>query len=262
MKLKKYLPLILLLLCLSGCKTPQISYLDNLRNDQLFEKVDLHAMVLQTDDQLTIFVKSIDPSITAMFNLVSGTTGGSYDQANNQRTYTVDQNGDIQMPVLGTVHVLGMNREQVAAAVKHEIESRSLAKDVTVIVDFKGLYYFIGGEVGQPGRKEIVKDKTNILDALTEAGDITINGRRDNILLIRHEGDMMRSYRINLTSSDSLVSSPAFAIKEGDYVYVSPTDKRKRESTAAGNSFSNPSFWISVTSVLMTVASIVISATR
>lgn len=247
--------LLLSLVGLYSCKTPNVSYLQDLQNDQLLATYVCPPITLQPDDKLSIFVKSINPEITTMFNLVSGTT--TTDQANSQRTYTVDSRGNIDLPQVGAIQVAGLTREQVADAVKSAIESRNLAKNITVIVEVKNQYFSVSGEVTRPGRYEITKDHLNLLEALVTAGDLTIQAERNNILVLRQEGEQTRSYRVNLTSSDSVVVSPAFQTRPGDYIYVQPNKKRQRETTVNGNSMLTPSFWISIASLIATLSALI-----
>lgn len=236
------------LLLLSSCRTPNVSYLQNLQDGQLLSTYTCPPITLQKGDKITIFVKSISPELSALFNLTSSTSGGSESQ--NQRAYTIDSNGNIDVPQIGTMHVEGCTREEVAQKVKEAIEGSNLAKNVTVIVEYRNIYYTVSGEVGRPGRYEFNRDHLNLLEAIVNAGDINISGKRDNILVLRQEGDAQRVYRVNITSSDSIVNSPAFQTRPGDYIYVEPTKKRQRETTVNGNTMLTPGFWISVVSFI------------
>ena len=241
----------LAVMLLSACKTPNVSYFQNVQDGDNLQSYQCPPVTMRPGDQITIFVKSIRPEITQMFNLTMGTT--STDQANNQRAYTVDSEGKIFLPSVGSVHVAGLTREQVAAAVKKAIEDKGQAKDVTVIVDFKNMYFAVSGEVARPGRYEFNKDHITLLEALSMAGDVNIAGMRENILVIRQEGDVQKAYRVNITNSDSIVNSPAFQTRPGDYIYVTPTQKRQRETTVNGNTMMTPGFWISIASFLTTL---------
>ena len=240
----------LAVMLLSACKTPNVSYFQNVKDGDILHSYQCPPITMRPGDQITVFVKSIRPEITQMFNLTMGT---STDQANNQRAYTVDSEGKIFLPSLGEIPVAGKTREEVAKAIKKAIEDRGQAKDVTVIVDYKNMYFAVSGEVARPGRYEFNKDHINLLEALTMAGDVNIAGMRENILVIRQEGDVQKAYRVNITNSDSIVNSPAFQTRPGDYIYVTPTQKRQRETTVNGNTMMTPGFWISIASFLTTL---------
>ena len=251
--MKKFIYLAVMALVLfSACKTPNVSYLQNLQDGQSVSTYMCPPITLQSGDKITIFVKSLNPELTGMFNLTMGATGTT-DQANNQRSYTIDSNGNIDFPQVGKIHIGGLTREQVASKVKEAIEGLNLAKNVTVVVEFKNLYYSVSGEVARPGRYEFTKDHLNLLEAIVTAGDITISGKRDNILVLRQDGDKQLAYRVNLTSSDSIMTSPAFQTRPGDYIYVEPTKKKQRETTVNGNTMQTPGFWISIASFLTTL---------
>ena len=243
----------LAVMLLSACKTPNVSYFQNVKDGDILHSYQCPPITMRPGDQITVFVKSIRPEITQMFNLTMGT---STDQANNQRAYTVDSEGKIFLPSLGEIPVAGKTREEVAKAIKKAIEDRGQAKDVTVIVDYKNMYFAVSGEVARPGRYEFNKDHINLLEALTMAGDVNIAGMRENILVIRQEGDVQKAYRVNITNSDSIVNSPAFQTRPGDYIYVTPTQKRQRETTVNGNTMMTPGFWISIASFLTTLVTL------
>ena len=243
----------LAVMLLSACKTPNVSYFQNVQDGDILQSYQCPPVTIRPGDQITIFVKSINPEITLMFNLTSTVNS---DYSNNQRAYTVDSEGKIFLPSVGSLHVAGLTREQVAAAVKKAIEDKGQAKDVTVIVDFMNMYFAVSGEVARPGRYEFNKDHITLLDALSMAGDVNIAGMRENILVIRQEGDVQKAYRVNITNSDSIVKSPAFQTRPVDYIYVTPTKKRQRETTVNGNTMMTPGFWISIASFLTTLVTL------
>ena len=129
-----------------------------------------------------------------------------------------------------------------------------MLKDPTVTVDFRDMYFSVTGEVKNPGRFVIDHDKVTILDALSQAGDLTIYGRRDNVLVMRQEGKTQNVYRIDLANADQLYTSPVFYLQQNDMIYVEPNTRRAKEATELGISFSNPSLWLSAASLLTTIS--------
>ena len=113
------------------------------------------------------------------------------------------------------------------------------------------------GEVTKPGRITFDRDKFTLLDALAQAGDLTINGKRTDVLVMRRVGDQQTSYRVDLTDVGSLTASPVYYLQQDDVVYVSPNDVRKRQTTANGNAPLTPSFWISIASLAATIAMLI-----
>ena len=168
--------------------------------------------------------------------------------------YTVDANGEIDFPVLGKIYVAGMKREEIAECIKNELMEENLVKDPVVTVEFANLCISVLGEVNSPGRFSIDRDKVTILDALSMAGDLTIYGNRSKVMVLRQEGDVQRVYGINLTSGEHIYTSPAYYLQQNDVVYVEPNAVKARQSTVNGNNIRSTSFWISLASLLTSVA--------
>ncbi len=147
-----------------------------------------------------------------------------------------------------------MTREEVAVYIKKELQSHDLIKDPVVTVEFMNLSVNVMGEVNRPGRYNIDKDHLTILDALSQAGDLTIYGKREKVLVLRNENGKQRVYGINLCSADHLYSSPVYYLQQNDVVYVEPNDTKARQSTVNGNNVRSTSFWISLASLLTTIS--------
>ena len=110
------------------------------------------------------------------------------------------------------------------------------------------------GEVNHPGRYNIDRDHLTVLDALSMAGDLTIFGNREKVLILRQESGKQRVYGVDLNSAQHIYSSPVYYLQQGDVVYVEPNDTRKRQSTVNGNNIRSTSFWISIASLLTSIA--------
>lgn len=147
-----------------------------------------------------------------------------------------------------------MTREEVAVYIKKELQSHDLIKDPVATVEFMNLSVNVMGEVNRPGRYNIDKDHLTILDALSQAGDLTIYGKREKVLVLRNENGKQRVYGINLCSADHLYSSPVYYLQQNDVVYVEPNDTKARQSTVNGNNVRSTSFWISLASLLTTIS--------
>ena len=160
----------------------------------------------------------------------------------------------IDFPVLGKIHVAGMKREEIAECIKNELIKENLVKDPVVTVEFANLCISVLGEVNSPGRFSIDRDRLTILDALSMAGDLTIYGNRSKVMVLRQEGDVQRVYGLNLTSGEHIYSSPAYYLQQNDVVYVEPNEVKARQSTVNGNNVRSTSFWISLASLLTSVA--------
>ena len=258
--------LALALAALASCATPaNVAYFQDVSNDATLSHAQLQPIRLKPADQISIVVSSRDPQVTAMFNLpyysnrigqstsLNAMTDGAMSGSQGISGYTIDSEGYIDFPVLGRIHIADRTREQAAAHIKELlIESRQI-KDPVVTVEFMNLSVAVLGEVTRPGRFRIDRDGFTILDALSLAGDLTINGQRENVTLIRHEGAGEHTYTVNLTDAASLYSSPAYYLQQGDLIYVTPNDKRIRESTINGNNVRSTSFWFSAASLATSV---------
>lgn len=247
---------------LGSCGTSkQVVYFQDLTPGETEIRLpEVKAITVQPEDKISIIVNSRDPQLTTLFNLpyVSRQLGQASDalSSSNQgiSVYTVDKNGEIDFPVLGKLGVSGMTREEIASYIKKELIKENMVKDPIVTVEFANLCISVLGEVNSPGRFNIDRDRMTVLDALSMAGDLTIYGNRSRVLVLREEGDVQKVYGLNLTSGQSVYSSPAYYLQQNDVVYVEPNDVRARQSTVNGNNIRSTSFWISLASLLTSVA--------
>ena len=132
------------------------------------------------------------------------------------RAYTVSPSGEIDFPVLGDIKVSGMTRSELSGYIKGELMGRELVKDPTVIVDFLSTGISIIGEVNKPGRYDLNRDNINIIEALALAGDLTVDGQRKNVKVVRIEDGNVNTYVLDLTDAASLVKNPAFYLSQND----------------------------------------------
>ena len=266
-----------LLLLLASCSTPQnITYFPELKTGDIVRAEKMLDIKVKPEDKLWIIVSTQDEALSNLFNLVTTqnqlgrTTSATktMDDTSNQGSgqvsyYTVDSQGNINFPVLGKIHVSGLNREQIAKKITSDLISADLVKDPIVTVEFGNIGISIIGEVNRPGRYEFNKDHFTIIDAIAMAGDLKINGERTNILVMRNNGDgNQEAYRLNLLNAQELASSPAYYLQQDDVVYIEPNDKVKRETTPNGNTPFTASFWITLGSLAVTIASLVITLTK
>ncbi len=260
---------LLLVLLLSACSSTKdiVYFQDLIPNAGEYDISSPVEIRVRPKDKLSILVNTDKAQLTDMFNLpyVSRQLGqasrnnSTYGTNQGVSGYTVDSDGNIDFPVVGKIHVGGMTREEVATAVKNKLESEDLVKNPVVTVEFLNLTIDVLGEVKTPGRYNIDKDEVTVLDALSMAGDLTITGKRDTVLVLRREGGKQKVYALNMNQGTQIYSSPAYYLQQGDVVYVKPNDKRARESTANGNNFRSTSFWISVGSLLVSIATLIIN---
>lgn len=256
---------------LGGCSTPKnVAYFQDLDDAVISEVAQRRTIRVQPEDKLSIVINSKDPSLASLFNLtivsnrigqnasVSGTgsTIRNYSTATSEGicSYTVDSQGDIDFPILGKLHIEGMTRSEVAEFIKNKLISENLIKDPTVTVEFLNVGISVMGEVNNAGRYDMNRDNITILEALSLAGDLTIQGKRENVLVVRQEDGQMKTYRLDLTNGAEMMKSPGYFLKQDDIVYVEPNNVRKRQTTVNGNTALSASFWVSVASLLTSVA--------
>lgn len=237
---------------LAGCTTPtDLVYFQDIDSLKTIKMAPEQKIVFRPEDKLTIFVKTRDSEISQLFTLTSG--NNALTNSTTGRAYTVDSKGEIDFPELGRIRIAGKTREEVAEYIEKELENRRLVNNSVVLVDYRNMGYNVLGEVKKPGRYEITKDHVTLVEAITEAGDLTINGLRTNVLVMRKEGDEMKRYRVNMLDSYSLYNSPVYRLQQDDLIYVEPNPKRLRESTVNGNNMQTIGFWASALSFVLTV---------
>ena len=247
------------LLSLSACNTSKkILYVQNMPFDSLVAVERAAEIKIQPQDQLSIVVTSRDPELSLPFNLPRanvqlGNVSAAASSNNGVLGYTVDASGNIDFPILGELHVEGLTRKELSVLVKERLVSSGLLKDPVVTVEFMNLYISVLGEVANPGRVTIQKDRITLLEALSQAGDLTIYGKRDGVIVIREDGDDRISYKVDLRDV-SLFTSPAYYLQQNDVVYVEPNAVRAGQSTINENNMKSVSMWISIASFLMTLA--------
>lgn len=258
-----------------ACSTPKnIVYFQDMGNASELTPTGASSIRLQPMDQISIIVNSRDPQVTSMFNmpyyssmigaqqsLTANSTVGSSSGQGRISGYTIDANGNIDFPIIGKINLAGLTREEAEAYVKRILIESKQIKDPVVTIEFMNLGFSVLGEVTRPGRYRIDRDRYTILDALGMAGDLTINGLRENVTLVRHDAASGKDtvYKLNLLKSNEVYSSPAFYIQQGDIIYVTPNNKRLRESLANGNAAYTTSFWISLASLAATITSVTLT---
>lgn len=245
-------------LLLSSCGMPKnIVYFQDVKSDSEISIGYNEGIVAQPNDELSIVVNSQTPELPVMFNLpVISLSAGRTTQAYNQyiSTYAVNEAGDIDFPVLGKIHVGGLTRDQIATKIKDDLVSAKLIDDPVVTVDFANVFFSVTGEVNKPGRFPIDRDRMTVLDALAQAGDLTIFGERPSVKVFRIEEGKQKAYLVDLTNAEQMTQSPAYFIRQNDIIYVSPNAARGRQSTVNGNNLISYSFWLSLASVLTSMA--------
>ena len=249
--MKKILYSLLAVMFIASCSTQKkVPYFQDLKNGGSVEVALPQEITIKPGDKLSIHVNSKDEELVAPFNLRRSqqSMGSQTDLA-----YTVDKDGNIEFPYLGSIRVEGMTRDDIAKHIKQELLDRKMVQDPTVIVDLSNLQISILGDVGKPGKYSIEKDKYTIIDAISEAGDLAITAKRDNIMVLRQENGEQKTYFVNLNDASQLFSSPVYYLQQNDIVYVEPNSKASGQSSINSNTMRSTSFWFSAVSLVLTL---------
>ncbi len=254
-------------LMIASCSTPKnIPYFQDVVDGSTDSIAVSKTITMRPGDKISIIVNSKNMKIASMFNLSYATRymGSVSDdvistgQTTGVQGYMVEEDGTIDFPVLGRVHVAGLTRDEISRLIKGKLISEGLVQDPVVTVEYLNLKVSVLGEVTKPGRVSIDRDAYTILDALSAAGDLTIYGMRETVRVIRAENGERKTYVVNLCSAQNLYSSPVYYLQQNDMIYVEPNDVRARQSTVNGNNVRSTSFWVSIASLLATVTNTVV----
>ena len=264
MKKNSYFVLILLVALVTSCSAPKnVAYLWNSGEVDLSQSQFLYDAKIMPKDILTITVNTVNPEASATFNLTVSTTlninsRSTYSQPVLQ-TYLVDNNGVIDYPVLGRISVGGLTKSQCEQLIHDKIKPYLNASENPVVTVRMSSYSIsVLGEVNRPGSYQVSREKINVLEALAQAGDLTIYGVRENVKLIREDAKgKKRIYLINLNDAN-LLTSPYYYLQQNDIVYVEP-NKVKAQNSAIGQS---TTLIMSGTSILVSLASLIVNILR
>ncbi len=245
----------------ASCVTQkQITYLQDADGAKA-DSINAHFVpqtetIIRCGDALTVFVSALDKEAVAPYNLpvaVFAAPGSTQVQTTPMlQYYMVDEAGDIELPVLGKVHVAGLKRPEVEAVIKQKLETQVV--NPLVQVNLIGAKVSVMGEVSRPGQVGMPKGRITILEALAAAGDLTPYGRRDNVLVTREVEGKLEMARIDLRSAD-LYTSPYYYLQQNDVIYVSPNKVRAISSTNSG-------LWLSVVSTALSAATVIVTVVK
>ena len=211
---------------------------------------------IKPDDELLITVSSLNPEATAIYNLPLSNPAKQSEMfkvaTTSQQTYKVDNEGDITFPVLGKLHVAGLTVEQLQNELT-ELISKDVEEPIVnvALVNFRVV---VAGEVKTPKSIIVGRNRYSILDALSDAGDLTEYGERSNVLLVREENGERKFVHFDLNSSETL-NSPYFYLQQNDYIYVEPNKVRQANSKYNQNN----SFKLTVISTIVSATSVIAS---
>jgi polysaccharide export outer membrane protein len=244
--------LLLLFLCFSCGSKQDVVYYQNIDNIASQQSNNSYEIKIQPDDLLMIIVSADDPEVAIPFNLKTYSISGNnrLDITRGQETvqlYLVDQSGNIEFPVIGKLKVSGLTRSEVLNLLQNKIGV--YIKNPMINLRIMNFKISLQGEVNLPGTYPIVSERVTLIEALSMAKDLTIYGKRDNILVIRETNGVKSYNRVDITKSD-FINSPFYYLAQNDVVYVEP-NKTRINSSAVGP---NTSVIISAISILVSLS--------
>lgn len=243
---------------LDSCSSAKhVAYFQNIDNVDLSASQGLYDAKIMPKDMLSIIVNTTNPDAARPFNLYS--VAGGNTTATDMQGYLVDNSGNINFPVIGKVHVSGLTKGQCEDLIREKIMPyMSGTENPVVTVRMSSFRVTVSGEVNSPGVVPVNSEKMSVIEALAQAGDLTIYGKRDNVLLIReNELGQKSQVRINLNDAN-FINSPYYYVQQNDIIYVQPNGV-KAKSSSIGTS---TTLWISGVSILTSLASLVVNILR
>ncbi len=215
---------------LSSCiNTRKATYFTDQKDATILSTISIPQTIITTNDLLSITVSSLNPSASSVFDSPNvtyttntPTNGGGPVQASG---YLVDAEGNIQFPILGTIKTSGFTENALRAQIVKTLIERKLLLDPIVSIRHLNFRITVLGEVANPTVVNVPNEKITLLEALGLAGDITIYGKKDNVLVIREEGGNKVIKRLNLNTSE-IFESPYYYLRSNDIVYVEPNSSK------------------------------------
>ena len=256
-------PLIALtiILLLGSCNSAkEVPYFQNADQVSLEASRMLYDAKIMPKDQLTITVITTDPQASAPFNLsvtnTIGTTGQLSMGSGSLQGYLVDNEGNIMFPVIGKIHVAGMTKSQCEDLILSKLTPYLAATEHPVVTVRMASYRVtVLGEVQSPKVVPVSTEKMSILEALAQAGDLTIYGKRSNVMLIREDAQGEKHiHRLNLNDAN-VFNSPYYYLQQNDIVYVQPNGVKAKNSDIG----SSTTIWTAFVSVAISIASLVVN---
>jgi len=254
---------VMCLLALTGvsCVTQkQMTYLSNAK-PEIEDSINAgfrpqSELIIRPGDALTIFVSALDQEAVVPYNLPMAVYAKPGEKQLTTSAalqyYIVDEEGNLEFPVLGKLHVAGLRRSEVAELIKSDLEKQVL--NPMVHVNLLSATVSVLGEVNRPGQIPLTSGRITILDALAGAGDMTPYGRRDNVLVTREVNGKLEIARLNMRSAD-IYTSPYYYLQQNDVVYVSPNKVRAISSA-------NASIWLSMISTALSAVTVIVTVTK
>ena len=220
-----FISVVALFFCGSCNSSKKIAYFENVKDDSYKSTLGIIEAPIQKNDILSITISSLNAEASAIFN--PGTAAGNKNSTTStggnieSGGYLVNSDGNIQLPILGNVHAAGLTKKQLRENITNTILAKKLLIDPIVDIRHLNFEVTVIGEVAHPTVITVPSERISLVKALGLAGDLTIYGKRDNVLIIREEDGVKITKHIDLNSQDFL-NSPYYYLQPNDVVYVEP----------------------------------------
>lgn len=246
-----FILLIGLLAILSSCASKgDVVYFQNAGSFETLVDKNSFTPKFKVDDLVSIHISTLDPEVSAPFNLFRGAAEGGIRP--EQVDYLIDKEGEIDFPVIGKIKIAGLSPEETRVLLRDRLSE--YLRDPIINIRLKNFTVTVLGEVNRPGTYPINGERISILEALGFAGDLTIKGQRENVMVIRDFDGTKVYTRIDLTRKEAL-NSPVYYLTQNDLVYVEPN-----QSAITSSSLDNrATIAISIASILITSTVLIIT---
>ena len=246
--------LCLFIILFTSCQRRNLAYFSDMNGETTYtEKVsNATEPKIKPDDLLSITVSSINPEANILFNqgvIASESTVGTGGVDKTIQGYVVNNEGYIQFPILGRVKIGGLTKEEAIQKITAILQE--YLQDPIVNIRFLNYRITVIGEVNKPSTFTVPTEKINLLTALGMAGDLTVYGKRENILIIREEGGKRTMTRVNLNNKD-ILDSPYFYLQQNDVVYVEPVETKAAQASLTRSNISIALAAASVLAIILT----------
>ena len=215
-----------------SCSAPKdIAYFQDVTDKSKYERPDskisletpvINDMIYRPGDEIGVVIRTLSNKELNDLFLMSAVREGSTALPTSRNRFVVDENGNIDLPLVGQVRAEGLNRSELEKVLREKVVNDGIATDATVSVSSLNLGVTLIGEVNRPGRYEFDNDHMTLLEALAMGKDLTIDGMRENVTVVRNIDGKDMIYKVNLLSMEDVVKSPAYFLCQNDVVYVLP----------------------------------------
>lgn len=247
-----YILLFLSTLFIVSCGSKKdVVYLQDISDYETIVSTNKNVVKFKIDDVVGIHVSTYNPDASIAFNLYKGSSelGGRPEQID----YIIDKNGEIEFPVVGAIKIAGLSPDEAKAHIKQKLNV--YLKDPIVNIRLKNFTVTVLGEVNKPGVYPVNGEQITLFEAIGLAGDLTIKGKRENVMVTRDFNGTKVHTRVDLTKK-SVMNSPVFYLTQNDVVIVEPN-----QSAITSSQLDNrATIWVSIASVLITSSVLIITS--